>query len=526
MSNQVIPASPFFWESFSKFQQLKIRWGFQNPQIEELKKKLNAFSFTVFDQKYDRKTVTPLHQAVAYTANYSDPVIEKIITKKFQAATPQQRSDALAHLTYFSFDYPNKNMIDVCQRVMDLDLLKETYRVKGSIDFVVKGMARHIRKKEKPTIIAVSHSAWHRGFLNPAAISQALFYSINLFSMAYGIDFTEKPSGRWAAQYQISFFRTTLTDLHWLGTHYVKYFASPRKAAWVATGILIALFGVYFFSQRILSFMPWFKLSKPAPSFDKQLFSNLNEDARAGKITPSFGREKDLDRVENLLSSTSSTTAPIVVLIGPSGAGKSKIMEGLALRIIKKQTARLNDKIVIVGNTADMGEKGFYSETRYHSRIDMILEGLKVAEGNVILCLDEAHMLKREGAEKIKTVADQKGIKLILASTPEEFNNSFLKQNPIFTRSQIVPIYSLDPDNTRYTLLTLLKLNPDIPATPKALDMLLELSSKLSGAEPRKSLYLLNYLIQVVYAAVPKASRLLPLLHRKYLEADTAFVGL
>jgi hypothetical protein len=523
MTNSTVSDIRFFWESFSRFQQLKIYLGYQNRKVEELKTKLKAFSLSFFEKKFDCRRLTPLHQAIAYVASYSDPVIEKMVAQKFCAATPQQRCKALASLTHFSIDSNLKNIIEVCQRVMGPDLLKETYEIKADIDFVANGLAQHLLKKSNSEAKADTQSFWRLKIPNLAILHSAAFYAITLVEMAYGIDFTEKPTGRWAAQYQLSFFRTTLTDLHWLGKLYVNYFSSARKAALVTTGILTALFGIYFFWHYIHSFFPWFRVSKPAPSFDKQLALDLTEEARAGKFTPSLGREKEMERVENLLSCTSNTIPPIVILIGPSGAGKSQIMEGLALRIAKKQTARLNDKTLIVLNTADMGEKGTWSDTRYLSRVDMIFEGLKGSEGDVIVGFDEAHMFDKKTTEKLKTIVSQKKIRVILATTAEEFINSFLKQGPILTRTHVVPVYSLDPENTRYTLLTLLNKNPDIPATPGALDMLLEISSKLPGAEPRKSLNRLNYLIQVVNASIPRESRLLPLLHRKYQEKKTAF---
>jgi len=517
MANLTISTIPFFWENFSYFQRLKIRLGFQNPQINELQEKLKRFSFSTFNKELDANKPILLDHAVAYLGDYFNPVLKQILFKKLQEATPAERAKAFAHLIHFSINSNRKKMIDTCQRIVTLDLLKETYGIKGETQSVVKGLARHMARKEDPNKKSVSQGSWQIGLPKLETFRYVPFYVINLIGMAYGVDFTEKPTSRWAAQYQLSFFRTAFTDLHWLGTLYLDYFSSARKAAWVAIGIFAALTGIYFFYKRINSFLPWIKPLKPAPSLDRHLFRNLTEEAHAGLITPSFGREKELHKVEICLSSTSNTTSPIVILLGPPGAGKTQIMDELALRISKSQTARLNDKILVVVNTADMGEKGTWSETRYHSRVDMIFEAIRGVEDDVILCFDEAHNFDKKTTERIKTKLIERKIRAIFATTHEEFNCSHLKQWPIITRSRPIEVPSLDPENTKSTLLARLNANPDILATPEAIDALLAYSATITeGAEPRKSINMLTYLIQVVHASVPQESILLPLLRRRY----------
>ncbi|MBS0648567.1 MAG: AAA family ATPase [Verrucomicrobia bacterium] len=555
MPNLSVSDPVFFWESYSRFQRFKVWLGFEPALLTELKESLDQFSVSNYYQpKIPRiaaedksaadsvesanaeakksikpesspigSKVTPLHRAVAYLGDNSDPRIEKIVAQKLSQAPPLELKIAISHLVSFSIKNDRLKMIEVCQKVLQLQAIKEVFNIEEDIQPVIQGLERHIIQKRNKTSDAHSSYSWNFPFPSFRNVRYFRHYITTLVGLAYGIDFTERPTSRWAAQYQLSFFRSTLSDIQSLGTQYLKYFSSTRKAALVAAAIFTAFATAYLLYSKI-NRSATDNSSKPPPSLDKQLFTDLTEKARAGLIPPAYGIETGMRLVETCFSSSENTNPLIVLLLGPPGSGKTRYPEELARRIANKETACLNDKRVYIVNTADMGEKGSWSENgNYVSRMDKIFESLEGFEDEVILCFDEAHMFDKKTANQLKTKLIQRKIRTMLATTPFEFGGSFLDQEPLISRGQIGLVGSLNRENTECACLGLLKANPDIQATPKAIEDLLEFSVTLSGAEPRKSLKLLSYLIHTVHSSVPRPHPVVSFLARKYAKAGRDF---
>ena len=125
-----------------------------------------------------------------------------------------------------------------------------------------------------------------------------------------------------------------------------------------------------------------------------QLGIDLTAAARAGKLDPVIGREKEISRVIQILSRRTKNNP---ALIGEPGVGKTAIVEGLAHRIAEGDTPEtLEDKRII---TLDMA--GVVAGTKYRGefeeRLKKILEEIK-ASGNCILFIDEFHTIVGAGA--------------------------------------------------------------------------------------------------------------------------------
>ena len=129
------------------------------------------------------------------------------------------------------------------------------------------------------------------------------------------------------------------------------------------------------------------------PTVD-QLGIDLTAAARADKLDPVIGREKEIERVIQILSRRTKNNP---VLIGEPGVGKTAIVEALAQRIAKGEVPEmlLNKRLV----TLDIGSlvAGTKYRGEFEERLKKVIEELKAAQ-NCVLFIDEMHMLVGAGA--------------------------------------------------------------------------------------------------------------------------------
>ncbi len=129
------------------------------------------------------------------------------------------------------------------------------------------------------------------------------------------------------------------------------------------------------------------------PTLD-QLGMDLTAMSRANKLDPVIGRQKEIQRVIQILSRRTKNNP---VLIGEPGVGKTAIVEGLAHRIVASEVPHtLQGKRVV---TLDMGSlvAGTKYRGEFEERLKKVIEELKSA-GNCILFIDEMHTIVGAGA--------------------------------------------------------------------------------------------------------------------------------
>jgi ATP-dependent Clp protease ATP-binding subunit ClpC len=135
------------------------------------------------------------------------------------------------------------------------------------------------------------------------------------------------------------------------------------------------------------------KTASKTPTLD-QMSRDLTAEARAGKLDPVIGREKEMERVIQILSRRTKNNP---ALIGEPGVGKTAIVEGLAQRIVAgdvfetlegKRLVAL-DMASVVAGTKYRGE--------FEERLKKVLDELKSA-GNCVLFIDEFHTIVGAGA--------------------------------------------------------------------------------------------------------------------------------
>lgn len=176
--------------------------------------------------------------------------------------------------------------------------------------------------------------------------------------------------------------------------------------------------------------------------------TDITQKAGEGAYDPMIGRE---DVIERLIQILSRRTKNNPVLIGEPGVGKTAVAEGLAQRISDGNIpANLRDKKIIA-----MDLVGMISGTRFRGdfeeRMKMFLADAE-AEGNVILFIDELHMIMGAGAgggamdaaNILKPVLARGGLQVIGATTLQEYR-SYIEKDAAFER-RFQPVEVLEPD--------------------------------------------------------------------------------
>lgn len=118
------------------------------------------------------------------------------------------------------------------------------------------------------------------------------------------------------------------------------------------------------------------------------------EEARRGKIDPVIGRDEEIRRIIQVLSRKTKNN---VILIGEAGVGKTAILEGLAIRIMKDDVPQniKNKKIYELDMGALVAGAKFRGE--FEERLKAVLNKIKESEGEIILFIDEIHLIVGAG---------------------------------------------------------------------------------------------------------------------------------
>ncbi|HAX92614.1 MAG TPA: Clp protease ClpC, partial [Bacteroidales bacterium] len=186
--------------------------------------------------------------------------------------------------------------------------------------------------------------------------------------------------------------------------------------------------------------------SSSKPSSDTPVLDNFGIDltkaAEEGKLDPVVGREREIERLAQILSRRKKNNP---VLIGEPGVGKSAIAEGLALRIIKKNVSRvLFNKRVVALDLASI-VAGTKYRGQFEERMKAILNELSKND-NIILFIDEIHTIVGAGgatgsldaANMLKPALARGEIQCIGATTLDEYRQHIEKDGALERRFQKV----------------------------------------------------------------------------------------
>ena len=212
---------------------------------------------------------------------------------------------------------------------------------------------------------------------------------------------------------------------------------------------------------------------------------DLTEMAEEGKLDPVVGREKEIERVSQILSRRKKNNP---LLIGEPGVGKSAIAEGLALRIIQKKVSRIlfNKRVV----TLDLASlvAGTKYRGQFEERMKAVMNELEKND-DIILFIDEIHTIVGAGgatgsldaSNMFKPALARGEIQCIGATTLDEYRQYIEKDGALERRFQKVIV---EPTNIEETILILNNIknkyedHHNVIYTPEAIEACVKLTSR------------------------------------------------
>tara|TARA_Y100000034_G_scaffold118260_1_gene158755 strand:- start:97 stop:2157 length:2061 start_codon:yes stop_codon:yes gene_type:complete len=130
---------------------------------------------------------------------------------------------------------------------------------------------------------------------------------------------------------------------------------------------------------------------------------NLTELAKEGKIDPVIGREDEMRRIVQILSRRKKNNP---VLIGEPGTGKTTVVEGLAKRIIENDVPEnIKEKQLITMDLSAMVAGAMY-KGQFEERLKNFIKAVKEKNGDIIIFIDEIHMIVGAGGQGQMDVAN------------------------------------------------------------------------------------------------------------------------
>ena len=174
--------------------------------------------------------------------------------------------------------------------------------------------------------------------------------------------------------------------------------------------------------------------------------------AMEGKLDPVVGREKEIERLSQILTRRKKNNP---VLIGESGVGKSAIVEGLSQRIVQRKVSRMLfgkrvlalDMAAVVAGTKYRGQ--------FEERLRSIIQELK-KNPDIILFIDEIHTIigagsapgSMDAANMLKPALSRGEVQCIGATTVDEYRKSIEKDGALERRFQKILVEPTSPEET------------------------------------------------------------------------------
>ena len=198
--------------------------------------------------------------------------------------------------------------------------------------------------------------------------------------------------------------------------------------------------------------------SNDTPVLDNFGF-DMTQAAKDGLLDPVVGREKEIERISQILSRRKKNNP---VLIGEPGVGKSAIVEGLAQRIVQRKVSRVlfDKRVVSLDMTAVVA--GTKYRGQFEERLRAILNELE-KNPNIILFIDEMHTIVGAGsspgsmdaANILKPALARGQLQCIGATTLDEYRKSIEKDGALERRFQKVIVEPTSIDDTYHILMNI-----------------------------------------------------------------------
>lgn len=179
---------------------------------------------------------------------------------------------------------------------------------------------------------------------------------------------------------------------------------------------------------------------------------DLNAEAELGKLSRVVGRE---EQIQMMIQTLCRTTKSNPVLVGPAGVGKTALVEGLAVKIVAGDVPEKlrGCRIFSVSSSTLMAGCMWYG--MIEARINNLLEEAK--QDKIIVFIDEIHTIMESGpgtapqrdiAQQLKPAMSRSDIRLIGATTDEEYRRFIEQDRALERRLQPIRVPELSPDDT------------------------------------------------------------------------------
>src|SRR5512133_175134 len=213
--------------------------------------------------------------------------------------------------------------------------------------------------------------------------------------------------------------------------------------------------------------------------------TDLTKAAEEDRLDPIVGREKEIERLAQILSRRKKNNP---ILIGEPGVGKSAIVEGLALRIIQKKVSRVlfGKRVVTLDLAAIVA--GTKYRGQFEERMKAILNELSKTS-SIVLFIDEIHTIVGAGgatgsldaANMLKPALARGDIQCIGATTLDEYRQHIEKDGALERRFQKVMVEPTSPEETVEILNNIKERYEDhhnVIYTPEAIDACVKLTNR------------------------------------------------
>ena len=212
---------------------------------------------------------------------------------------------------------------------------------------------------------------------------------------------------------------------------------------------------------------------------------DLTRMAEEGKLDAIIGREKEIERVSQILSRRKKNNP---ILIGEPGVGKSSIAEGLALRIIQRKVSRtLFNKRIVLLDLASM-VAGTKYRGQFEERIKALMSEME-KEPNVILFIDEIHTIIGAGgasgsldaSNMFKPALARGEIQIIGATTLDEYRKHIEKDGALERRFQKVIVEPASAEETIQIIANIkdkYESHHNVVYTPEAIKACVDLTDR------------------------------------------------
>lgn len=183
---------------------------------------------------------------------------------------------------------------------------------------------------------------------------------------------------------------------------------------------------------------------------------DVTEKAKAGKIDPVLGRDKEIRQMVDILSRRRKNNP---ILVGEPGVGKTALVEGLALRIVEGNIPNNLKDVSIL--TLDLGllQAGAGVKGEFEQRLKNVIDAVQQSQTPILLFIDEAHTIIGAGnsaggadaANLLKPALARGELRTIAATTWSEYKQYFEKDAALERRFQMVK--ADEPDDEKACLM-------------------------------------------------------------------------